>query len=390
MGMPGRRTAGLVTGFALGLVACVTPDGKRVEPVRLAATEGSAQAPTVAPFGQAGDTAVQLFTLTNAHGLVARITNYGAILTELHVPDRSGRLADVVLGFDSLDGYVAGHPYFGAIVGRVANRIGNAAFTLEGRRHALAPNDAPHHLHGGRRGWDKVVWIATGLATADGPAVELTYVSKDGEEGYPGTVSARTLYTLTHDNELRVEMSATTDTTTLINMAHHSYWNLGGHDSGAVLDHELTLYAGRYTPGTPMVPDGRIAPVTGSPFDFTVAKPIGRDLTRAGGRPTGYDHNFVVDGAPDRLRPVARLRDPRSGRVMTVSADQPGVQFYTGNFLDGSARGKDATYGQYAALCLETQAFPNAINVPGWRDQVIVKPGDTYRHIMVHRFSVEP
>jgi aldose 1-epimerase len=371
-GMVKHWSSKVVVLAAIGMAAC--------------AAQGQGQS---APFGKVGDTPVQLFTLTNANGLVAKITNYGAIVTELHVPDRSGRLADVVLGFESLDRYVAGHPYFGAIVGRVANRIGNAGFTLDGRSFALAANDKPHHLHGGTRGWDKVVWNATQRATPDGPALELTYVSKDGEEGYPGTVTAKTVYTLTNNNELKVDMEAATDATTLVNMAHHSYWNLAGHNSGSILDHELTLQASQYTPGTPMVPDGRVVPVKGTPFDFTSAKAVGRDLKQAGGKPIGYDHNFVINGAADQLRPVARLKDPKSGRVMTVSADQPGVQFYTGNFLDGTAKGKNATYGQYAGLCLETQKFPNAINVPAWRDQVIVRPGQTYRHRMVHRFSAE-
>jgi aldose 1-epimerase len=288
------------------------------------------------PFGKLGDTPVQIYTLTNDNGLVARITNYGAIVTELHVPGRTGTRADVVAGFETIDGYLKGGPYFGAIVGRVANRIANAEFTLEDRRYPLAANDRPHHLHGGARGWDKVVWSATPVDTPDGPSLQLTYVSKDGEEGYPGTVTARTVYTLTHRNELRVEMEATSDETTLVNMAHHSYWNLGGHASGTILDHELTLYADRYTPGSPMVPYGETKPVTGTPFDFTSAKTIGRDLARTGGQPVGYDHNFAVNGEPDQLRPVARLKDPGSGRVMTLAADQPGVQFYTGNFLDGS------------------------------------------------------
>jgi aldose 1-epimerase len=203
-------------------------------------------------------------------------------------------------------------------------------------------------------------------------------------------VTARTIYTLTNANELKVEMEATTDRTTVVNMAHHSYWNLAGHDSGTILDHELTLHADRYTPGSPMVPDGRIAPVTGTPFDFTSVKTIGTTLQQAGGTPIGYDHNFVVNGEPNRMRPVARLKDPGSGRVMTLSADQPGVQFYTGNFLNGSTTGKGTTHRQYAALCLETQKFPNAINVPAWQDQVILHPGQTYRHVMIHAFTTEP
>ena len=381
MGVIQRTTLGLAVLAAAGVVAGSVPIGAQ-------ATKGAAPA-TTSPFGKLGDTPVQLYTLTNKNGLVARITNYGAIVTEIQVPDRTGARADVVLGFENLDGYAKGHPYFGAIVGRVANRIANAAFTLEGRRYALEPNDKPHHLHGGRRGWDKVVWNARTVDSSAGPALELTYVSKDGEEGYPGTVSARVVYTLTHENELKVEMQATTDKTTLVNMAHHSYWNLGGHNSGTILDHELTLYADQYTPGSPMVPDGRIASVKNTPFDFTRAKPISRELKQTGLKPVGYDHNFVVNGEPNQLRPVARLEDPKSGRVMTLSADQPGVQFYTGNFLDGSAKGKGATYVQHAGLCLETQKFPNAINVPAWQNQVILRPGQTYRHVMIHTFSVK-
>ena len=365
-------TRGLAVVAAVGIAACATATGGQF-----------------VPFGKAGDTPVELYTLTHKHGLAARITNYGAIVTELYVPDRTGALSDIVLGFDNLDAYLAGHPYFGAIVGRVANRIGNAQFALDGRTYPLAANDKPHHLHGGRRGWDKVVWKAALRNTSEGPSLELTYVSPDGEEGYPGTVTAKTIYTLTHDNELKVDMEATTDRTTLVNMAHHSYWNLGGHNASTILDHELTLYADQYTPGTPMVPDGRVMPVTGTPFDFTSAKAVGKELKQAGGTPTGYDHNFVVRGATDQLRPVARLKDPKSGRVMTLSADQPGVQFYTGNFLDGTAKGKNATYIQHAGLCLETQKFPNAINVPAWRDQAILTPGQTYRHRMVHKFSAE-
>ena len=377
----------LAVAAAIAIAACSTPRGGAAD---AAARETQTPSIASAPFGREGNTPVQLYTLTNKNGLIARISNYGAIVTELHVPDRNGRLADVVLGFENLDGYLAGHPYFGAIVGRVANRIGNAEFALEGSRYTLAANDKPHHLHGGRKGWDKVVWDAKPVDTVEGPSIELTYTSKDGEEGYPGTVTAKTVYTLTHNNELKVEMEATTDRTTLVNMAHHSYWNLAGHNAGTILDHVLTLHADRYTPGTPMVPDGRVLPVAKTPFDFTAAKRIGQDLKAAGGNPTGYDHNFVVNGEPNRLRAVARLADPASGRVMTLTADQPGVQFYTGNFLNGSHKGKGATYVQYAGLCLETQKFPNAINVPAWQDQVILRSGQPYRHVMVHAFSTEP
>lgn len=332
---------------------------------------------------------MDFYTLTNKNGLVLKGMTYGAIITELHVPDRAGNLADVVLGFEHVEGYLPDNQFFGATVGRVANRIRDARFELEGKEYSLASNDGPHHLHGGKKGWDTVFWTAETDESPEGPRVRLTYVSKDGEEGYPGTVTARTIYTLTHQNELRVEMEAVTDKTTLVNMAHHTYWNLAGHGAGSILDHELTLYADRYTPGDPMVPTGAIEPVRGTPFDFTVPKPIGRDLEAVGGNPVGYDHNFVVNGEPDALRPVARLKDPKSGRVMTIEADQPGVQFYSGNFLNGTKRGKGATYAQYGGLCLETQKFPNAINVPAWRDQVILRPGRTYRHVMIHRFTAE-
>jgi aldose 1-epimerase len=377
-----RSIHGLAVLATIAAVACSAPTS--------APANDKAAAITVATFGKLGETPVQLYTLTNAHGLVAKITNYGGIVTELHVPDRAGTLADIVLGFENLDGYLKNSPYFGAIVGRVANRIKDAQFTLDGSHYTLEANDKPNHLHGGQKGWDKVVWSATPRDTAEGPALELTYVSSDGEEGYPGTVMAKTTYTLTNDDELKVDMEATTDKPTLVNMAHHSYWNLGGHNSGTILDHEVTLYADRYTPGAPMVPYGEIKPVTGTPFDFTSAKPVGKELKQIGGTPIGYDHNYVINGEPNQLRPVARVKDPKSGRVMTLSANQPGVQFYTGNFLNGSIAGKGAKYVQHAALCLESQKFPNAINVPAWQDQAILRPGQTYRHVMVHKFSTEP
>ncbi|HWP04263.1 MAG TPA: aldose epimerase family protein [Polyangiaceae bacterium] len=341
-------------------------------------------------FGKIDGKDVWLFTLTNRHGLTVKITNFGATVTSLLVPDKSGKLADIVLGYEKVESYASGGSYFGATIGRVANRIRDAKFKLEGKDYTLAPNDKPHALHGGTTGWSKHLWEATEPAeTADGPALKLTYVSKDGEEGYPGTVTATTTYTLTQNDELRIEMEAVSDRTTLVNMAHHGYWNLGGVGSGPITDHELTLFADAYTPGEGLVPTGAVKPVKGTPFDFTTAKPIGKDLTKTGLKPVGYDHNFVVRGDANALRPVAKLRDPKSGRVLTLEANQPGVQFYSGNFLDGSIHEKGTTYPQYAAICLESQKFPNAINVPAWRDQVILKAGEKYHHVMVHRFSVE-
>jgi aldose 1-epimerase len=332
------------------------------------------------PFGRVDEQRVDLYTLINAHGLTMKVTTYGAILTNLLVPDRAGKLGDVVLGFDDLEGYVNGHAYFGATVGRVGNRIRNARFTLRGKTYRLAANDKPNHLHGGVKGWDRAIWEARPLESPEGPGLELTYVSRDGEEGYPGRVSASVVYLLTNGNELRVTMRATADRTTVVNMVHHTYWNLGGAGAGPITDHQLVLHADRYTPGDPLVPTGVVKAVKGTAFDFTTGKSVGRDLGSVGGHPAGFDHNFVVDGDPASLRPVARLEDPGSGRVMTLNADQPGVQFYTGNFLDGSTRGKGGqAYGQYAGLCLETQKFPNAINIPAWRHQVILRPDQPIR-----------
>jgi len=369
-------------------VAEAPPPAPSAQPEEAKAAAPAQTAIAQTPYGKADGRDVILYTLVNDKGMTAKIINYGAILTELHVPDKNGKTADVVLGFENFDGYQKNGPYFGATIGRVANRIKNHKFELEGKKYELAANNGPHHLHGGVKGWDKVVWDATPKETPAGPALELTYVSKDGEEGYPGTVKAKTTYVLTHQNELRVEMEAVTDKTTFVNMAHHSYWNLGGFDSGTILDHELTLFADQYTPGDP-VPDGKTKPVKGTPFDFTKPKLVGKDLKAAGGKPVGFDSNWIVNGEPNQLRPVAKLKDPKSGRVMLLEADQPGVQFYTGNYLDGKVTGKGKAYVQYSGLCLETQKFPNSVNVPAWRDMVMLKPGQTYKHTMIHRFTNE-
>jgi aldose 1-epimerase len=340
-----------------------------------------------AAFGLLDGQTVDLYTLTNPRGRVLKVTNYGATVTELHVPDRHGRLADVVLGFERLEEYVDHRAFFGATVGRVANRIRGAVFSLDGQRHEVLATDGAHHLHGGRRGFDRVVWSAVPEDTDAGPSLLLEHTSSNGEEGYPGQLEAKVRYTLTHDDALVIAMQAETDRPTIVNLAHHTYWNLGGHASGHVLDHELALRAELYTPGDPVVPIGTVAAVAGTPFDFRNPKPIGRDLEQVGSTPPGFDHNWVVDGTPGQMRSVAELRHPASGRSMSLEADTPGVQFYSGNFLDGSLTGKGQRYGRHAGLCLETQAFPNAINVPGWAGQVILRPGHTYRHNMVHRFS---
>ncbi|HET9954899.1 MAG TPA: aldose epimerase family protein [Polyangiaceae bacterium] len=332
---------------------------------------------------------MELYTLKNRNGLTVQVTNYGATVTSVLVPDRNGTFDDIVLGFDHLDAYLTNGAFLGATVGRVANRIRNAKFELDEKTYSLAANDPPHHLHGGKQGFDKVLWSAAPFDSPEGPGLRLTYAAKDGEEGYPGNVQVSTIYTLSHDDELRVEMEASTDQTTLVNLAHHTYWNLAGKAAPPVLDHELTLFASNFTPGDPVVPTGVVEPVQGTPFDFTRGKPIGKDLKAVGGNPVGYDHNFVVDGDPHTLRPVARVREPRSGRVMTLDANQPGVQFYSGNFLDGSLKGKAAHYQQYTGFCLETQKFPNSVNVPAWREEAILRPGQVYKHLMIHRFRSE-
>jgi aldose 1-epimerase len=333
---------------------------------------------------------VELYTLTNSSGMVLKVATYGAMVTELHVPDRAGRLDDIVLGFDTLAGYTGStNQFFGATVGRIANRIRDGKFKLAGKDYKLAVNNPPHHLHGGNKGFDKVLWSADAKDTPDGPSVVFTYVSPDGDEGYPGKLTARTVYTLTDRGELRIDMDAVTDKTTIVNLANHSYFNLSGHAAGSIAQHQLELSADQYTPGDPLVPSGVVKPVKSTAFDFTTPKPIGRDLGATGLDPAGFDHNFVVRGVADALRPVARVKDPKSGRVMTLEANQPGVQFYTGNYLNGQTGKGGATYSRHGAFCLETQKFPNAIGVPAWQKQVVLEPGQTYRHTMVLRFTTE-
>ena len=324
-----------------------------------------------AALGEVDGLPVRQFTLTNG-ALTLKAMSYGAVVTELHVPDRQGRAGDVVLGYRNLAAYVAGTAYFGCVAGRCANRIARGRFAIDGRPFQLAINNGPHHLHGGVRGFDRRVWDAE----ADGRRVRFTRTSPDGEEGYPGTVRASVEYALTDADEFRVEMTATTDAPTLVNLAHHTYWNLAGR--GTILDHRLTIEADAYVPvdGT-LIPTGELAPVAGTPFDFRRPKRVGDDLAKV---PGGYDHNFA-------LRGVARLEDPASGRVLEIRTSEPGIQFYTGNFLDGTATGKDgAPIVKHAGLCLETQKFPDAVNRPDWASPIL-RPGETYRHVMVHRFS---
>lgn len=340
-----------------------------------------------------GSTPIYQYALTNRNGVVMKCIDYGAIITELDVPDRGGKFADVVLGFDKLEDYLKGHPYFGANAGRVANRVANAKFTLEGKEYTLAPNDKPHSLHGGKEGFDKKVWQGKAQLTATGPSVTFRRVSPEGEEGYPGALAVEITYTLTDNNELVIDYRATTNKTTVVNLAHHSYFNLAGHSSGDIKGQELTILAKNYTPAdATLIPTGKIEPVAGTPFDFTKAKPIGQDLQKAGGKPVGYDLNFVLDkGNTARPELAATVLDPKSGRVMDVYTTEPGLQFYTGNFLDGTNKGKGgAVYKQYNAFCLEAQKFPDSVNKPEWKDKsnMVLKPGETYKQTTIYRFTV--
>ncbi|MDI9411603.1 MAG: aldose epimerase family protein [Bacteroidia bacterium] len=350
---------------------------------------------SVTDWGSVDGKPVQLWTLDSGSGLRMRVTNYGTIITELHAPDRTGKPVDVVLGRPTVQDYVERTQYFGCTAGRCANRIGKGQFAIDGKAFQVTCNNGPNCLHGGAKGFDKVVW--EGKATLDQgmPKVVFTYTSKDGEEGFPGTVQATVTYTLTPLNQLLVDMSATTDAPTVVNMAHHSYWNLAGHASGTVLDHELQLMAGSYTPvDAALITTGEIKPVDGTPLDFRVAKPIGRDIGQLPATkddPGGFDHNWCVDGASGTMRPAALLRSPSTGISMLVSSTQPGIQFYSGNFLDGIPGKDGATYRKHDGLCLETQAYPDSINKQGkagWPN-VVLRPGQRYDHRMVHRFSAE-
>lgn len=327
---------------------------------------------------------VDLYTLTNSNGLKAEIITYGGIVTSLQVPDRNGKFADIVLGCDSPDEYAKSSTYFGALIGRFGNRIAKGKFTLNGVEYKLATNNGPNHLHGGIKGFDKVVWNAKQMQTDQGPALKLTYQSRDGEEGYPGNLSCTVIYTLTNNNELKISYEAKTDKATVINLTHHSYFNLGGHNSGDILGHELIINADRFTPvDKDLIPTGEIKPVKGTPMDFTKPMAIGSRIKQVQG---GYDHNYVLNSSDGSLALAASVYEPKSGRVMEIFTTEPGIQFYTGNFLDGSVKGKGAVYNKHNGFCLETQHFPDSPNKPNF-PSVVLKPGEKYTQLTVHRFS---
>jgi len=350
---------------------------------------------TKSPWGKTPDgEQVDLYTLTNKNGVEAAITTYGGAVVSLKVPDRNGKLGDVVLGFDSIDGYVEGKSYFGAIVGRYGNRIGHAQFTLDGKTYTLAKNNGENSLHGGTKGFNKVVWKAREIPAKDGQALELTYLSKDGEEGFPGNLKVRVVYTLTVSNELKMEYSATTDKKTVVNLTNHSYFNLAGAGPGMgdILGHLLMTEADKFTPvDSGLIPTGELRDVAGTPFDFRQPTAIGARINsddeqiKLGG---GYDHNFVLRRKPgDPISLAARAEEPKTGRVMEVWTTEPGVQFYTGNFLDGSAHGKGGVaYTKRSAFCLETQHFPDSPNQPKF-PSVVLNPGERYHTTTIYKFS---
>ena len=385
----------LSAGLLLALAA-LAPLAARADKPAVTKAKGATRRMPATPsvdksdFGALPDgTAVQLYTLTNAHGMTARITNYGAILVSLTAPDKTGKFADVTLGFDSLDGYLAGSPYFGATVGRVANRIAKGKYTVDGKEYTAAVNNGPNSLHGGLKGFDKVIWTAepqTGKA-----AVKFTYVSPDGEEGYPGTLNVAVTYTLTDDNAIQIDYVATTDKATPINLTNHSYFNLAG--GGEVLNHKIMINANKYTPtDDTLIPTGELKNVKGTPLDFTKAHAIGDNLSKlTGPAPQGYDHNFVLNKSRNAKTPTlaARVSEPTTGRVLEMYTTEPGVQFYTGNFLDGTLKGKGgAVYAIHTAFCLEAQHYPDSINHPQFPSSLL-KPGQTYRQTTLYKFSAK-
>ncbi len=346
---------------------------------------------TQSVFGKLPDgREVHEYTLKNGSGLTAGILTYGATVRSLLAPDRNGKFQDVVLGYDSVEGYAEGTNYFGAVVGRYGNRIAKGQFELDGKQYQLAVNDGENHLHGGKTGFNKVLWDAKVLSRSPEPSIEMQYVSRDGEEGYPGTVTLKVTYTLTDKNELRISYEGTTDQPTILNPTQHSYFNLSGSFARPILDHLLLIEADSYTPvDKGLIPTGQLINVSGTPMDFRTPMAIGAHIDDASEQLAlgkGYDHNWVLRNRGG-VRRVAELYESASGRLMTVFTDQPGLQFYSGNFLDGSARGKSGVaYGLRSALCLETQAFPDSPNKPQFPSAVL-RPGQVYRQTTLYQFS---
>ena len=347
---------------------------------------------TQKPFGTApGGQKVSLYTLTNRSGMVVKITNYGGIVTSILVPDRNGKMGDVVLGYDNVAGYIKGSPYFGALIGRYANRIAKGKFTLNNKTYTLAVNNGVNHLHGGKIGFDKKVWAASPVRVSNGVGLSLNLYSPDMEEGYPGNLAVHVIYSLTDDNALKIAYTAITDKATVLNLTNHSYFNLNGAGSGTVLDQTMMINANRYTPiDKTSIPFGLLAPVAGTPFDFRRPHAIGARINMANlqlKNGAGYDHNFVLNHTGNSLVLAARAYSPKTGRVLTVSTTEPGVQLYTGNFLDGTNIGKGGkVYNKRGAFCLEAQHFPDSPNQKAFPTTTL-RPGQVYRQTTIDKFS---
>lgn len=348
----------------------------------------------IKPFGKTADgREVQLFVLKNANGVEAAITSYGATLVSLTAPDRQGKFADVILGYDNAEGYEKGTFFFGATIGRYGNRIAKGKFTLNGTAYTLPTNDGPNSLHGGPLGFNKQLWQGKDVSTASASAVRFEYLSKDGEMGYPGNLKVQVTYTLTSKNELRIDYHATSDKDTIVNLTNHSYFNLTGKPDSTILGHKLTLHASKFTPvDSTLIPTGELRSVKGTPLDFTTAHEIGERINQDDeqlklGR--GYDHNFVLDGSNGTLKPAAELYEPTSGRLVEVLTTEPGIQFYSGNFLDGTAKGKaGASYPLRSGMCLETQHYPDSPNQASFPSTEL-KAGQEYKTTTVYRFTVK-
>lgn len=374
----------LLCGITLACIACNNNSETKKE------TETNMKASiTEKPFGNFEGKPVTEYTLTNASGMQVGIINYGGTVTKIITPDKNGEMGDVVLGYDSLSGFQQkGNPFFGALIGRYGNRIGKAKFTLDGKEYTLAANNGGNSLHGGIKGFDKVYWDIEKLPGDS--SLKLTYLSKDGEEGYPGNLNVEVVYSLGSDNSMKIDYTATTDKATVINLTNHCYFNLSAGKDSTILNHELMLNADKYTPvDDGLIPTGEIASVKGTPMDFTTAKKIGKDIdsVKGGG---GYDHNWVLNKTGNSLEKIAEVYEPNSGRNMEVLTTEPGIQFYTGNFLDGTLTNtkQGKKYVKHGALCLETQHFPDSPNKPSFPSTTL-KPGETYKHTTVYKFSVK-
>jgi aldose 1-epimerase len=396
-----HRSVLLATGLssALLLASCdsqtttsQTENAATTAPADSAKTSvSSSTMPASASFGKATDgTEIQLFTLTNAKGMKATISTFGGTLTSLLVPDKAGKLSDVILGFDNVNGYTSpefkkSNPYFGALIGRYGNRIAKGKFTIDGKAYQVGVNNNGNSLHGGNVGFNQKIWTAKPGTSTDGQTLTLTYLSKDGEEGYPGNLNVTVTYTLTNDNALSIDYAATTDKATPVNLTNHAYFNLALGQSKDVLAHQVTIPADRYTVvDAQLIPTGELKAVKGTPFDFTTAHAIGERIAQV---PGGYDHNWALNNATGQ-HSAATVYEPTTGRTMEVKTDEPGVQFYTGNFLDGSLKGKDGVvYGKHAGFCLETQHFPDSPNQKDFPN-TILKPGETYHTTTSYTFGV--